>query len=411
MAEATNGAPSGPTTAPQPAAPQTRSATMAAIRSQPQTLPAITSPSVAPAEKPAAVEAVKLEMGGGAGKLDESGAPQPTGVENLVPGDENANKTTVEAQNEGAEEGIDYAQRYREIMDSGDLAPALLEKMVLAKPNGIETPITVKEALNGYMRRSDHSRAMNEVQQLDQSVSAREQKMANVWGSMEGRPELAVEVLGERFGDSWLDQMVQVRQKAVEEYESGILDAGHRVVVQLGINPQHAAQDPRVIAAMTQAKERLDRQRTLETENRALKRKQLEIEAAQEQHTKQEEKVSYGDRFTATVTRFSQAALKAEGLPVNEISKSELESTVAQLLIAKNQGVQKERRDFTVSQDVVREAASILKETRDDGKRGQSQEAPLPARMGVSPAGGGAAKQQGVAQTRSQLMESIRGRR
>lgn len=411
MGDATNGAPSGPTTAPPP---QTRSATMAAIRSQPQTLPAITSPSVAPAAKPAPVEAVKLEMGGGAGKLDESGAPQPTGVENLVPGDENANKTTVEAQNEGAEEGIDYAQRYREIMDSGDLAPALLEKMVLAKPNGIETPITVKEALQGYMRRSDHSRAMNEVQTQEATFKAEKQQFAGMWDSLKGKPELAVEVFGERFGEGWLDQMVQVRQKAVEEYESGILDAGHRVVVQLGINPQHAAQDPRVIAAMTQAKERLDRQRTLETENRSLKRKQQEIEAGQKQAASKVEEAGYGERFQATIKRFSDAALRAEALPVNELTKQELQQVTAQLLIAKNQGVKEARRDYTITQDLVREAAMIVRETREDGKRGgggAQQEAPLPARMGVSPAGGGAAKQQGPAQTRAQLMESIRGRR
>lgn len=393
--------------------PKTRSAIMAGIRSAPQSVPStpsvtqptVTAPTQPASEKPAPVEAVKLELGGGAGKLDSP----PLGVESTeaTPGVETQNDVTPET------EAIDYVQKYQEIMDAGDLHESLYDKLGMAKINGIDVPISVKEAFKGYQRRSDHSRAMNELQSQEIQLNSERQKIATMWGAFKDKPELAVEVFQERFGDSWIDQMVQVRQRAIEEYENSILDAGHRVVTQLGIDPKMAAQDPRVIAAMSQAKERLDRQRTLEAENRALKRKAEELERAQSEVVEKQEQSSYGQQFLATIKRFQDAALKAEALPCNDLMKSELHQTVAQLLIARNQGVAKEQRNYSITQELVREAASILKETKDDARRAESgtQEQPLPPRQGMGVGTGGAVKNNGRPMTRSQLMASVRGQR
>ena len=406
MAPATGGT-GAPATSNGATAPQTRQQIMAAIKSAPTvTPPTVHSPTAPATEKPAPVEAVRLEVGGAASGAASGGDQAQTH------GEAGENETTaLEAQDQLSQEPIDYAQKYQEIMDSGDLHESLFDKMVIAKPNGVETPITIKEALSGYMRRSDHSRAMNEVQQLDHTVKAEKQQIANLWDSLKGKPELALEVFGERFGDSWLDQIVQHRQAAVEAYEGAILDAGHRVVAQLGINPQHAAQDPRVIAAMSQAKERLDRQKTLESENRALKRKAEEFEKAQAAASSKQEEASYGDRFQATIKRFSDAALKAEGIPVNPLTSQELQQVTAQLLIAKNQSVAESKRDYTITQDLVREAASIIKETREDARRGETQEPPLPQRQGMGVGSGALVKPNGGPQTRRQLMDGLRGRR
>jgi hypothetical protein len=110
------------------------------------------------------------------------------------------------------------------------------------------------------------------------------------------------------------------------------------------------------------------------------------------------------------VKRFSDAALKAEGLSANSVNRAELSKAVAQVLIARNHGVSDARKDFTVGQDVVREAAQILKENRGT-KPAQQAEPPLPARQGMGTGVGAPVAQQNKPMSRKDIMDQIRNQR
>jgi hypothetical protein len=307
-------------------------------------------------------------------------------------------------------EHVDWQAKYNELLDSGDLHETLFEKMLMAKIDGQEVPVSVKEALAGYQRRSDYSRHMNEVAQARQAIEAERAQITNLWSTLKGKPDMALEVFGERFGDAWLDGLVQTRQAQRQEYQDAQISAGYRACLQLGLDPNspEAAQNQQVRAAMIQEGQRLDRVRQMEAENKKLRKAQEQTQMQAQQQTQAQEVQSYEQYFNSTLARFQEAALKAEGLSANSVNRAELKYAVAQVLQARNYGQPTDRQSNKVTQDVVREAAQILKETRGT-KPAQQTEQPLPSRQGMGTGSGQpVARTNAGPKTRAELVASLK---
>ena len=334
-------------------------------------------------------------------------APSKGGGETSTKGDPSSTKggedeaLELEEKSNSQVDSSEFAKKYQELEASPDLPEELFSKHVTVKlPNGKEEAVTIKELRDGYLRRNNHSKMMNEVTEMRRKYESQSAQEAKLWNDFKSNPDMAFELLTERFGEDHIAKITERYQKTRESYEAAIMEAGLAAAVQLGLTHEQASSDPRVLQVMQQRKAMLDSQKEQEKELKRLRKEHEAYKAKENQAQEKSTVEDFSKSFSDSLKRFGDAALKAEGIRINSLSKERLASVVARVMLANGSS--------SMTLDVVREAAQIMREDLED--EGKTPTKPLPSLTGQGGGMGsiGSTKQERM--TRVEAMRQIKGK-
>lgn len=285
----------------------------------------------APAPEPAAEQPAKL------GRLQDLAEPEPENVgDELLDADADAEAQLEQQLEQPADDDLALVAKAREWSERPDLPEELYDKKGIAKIDGQERQITVREAFEGYQRRAITTQRQQEAaaakQYYDQMIAGQRQ-MFQRWNNDQS---LEADLEDQNLGPQ-LDAIVKRRFREFAQ-EQAALDA---------------IQDPNHRAWMAQ---QLHEKRLAKQQARAQERAAQMAQQRAQQNDGQQQHQALVYRTQKQMEQFGPRALREVGLKESPYTKSLLSREVRPL--------HKWGTDLTY--ETVLEAAKTAKDVWDD---------------------------------------------
>lgn len=247
-------------------------------------------------------------------------------------------------------------EKYKQWSDSPDLPDDFKTKLVEVKwgPHGTKL-VTVDEAVKGYQRLGDSTRAYQEVQKREKQFKDNEAHYQTHFEAIRD-PDQFLEIYERNgFGDVLYQVAASLARR--EQADNQLIEAAGYAAMR---QHQCQANDYRVQQAMEGAKSRLGAQRGQEVQMRQLQAERDRLLQARTQVDEQAQVKELGERFRQQLQQLVPIALKAHGIKDTPVNRSKHHRHLTDLMQASG--------GSEITRQVVMDASEMLLEELHDAR-------------------------------------------